>query len=148
MKAILAITFATVLTVAPCSFAQNTTQHDGHHPDAPAVKPAPDEAAPPATSSRTEMGKGSMTGMPMTMHKPMDEMHQKMASMKMTGDPDIDFAMMMVGHHQGAIEMAQAEIDGGKNPAMIKIAKKIIVTQKKEIAQFEDWLKKHPHSMK
>lgn len=66
----------------------------------------------------------------------------------MSGNPDIDFAMMMVIHHQGAIDMAQAEVDIGKDPEMIKAAKKIIAAQKKEIAQFEDWLKKHPHSMK
>ena len=43
---------------------------------------------------------------------------------------------------------SQAEIDAGKDPAMIKAAKNIIVAQRKEIAQFEAWLKKHPHSMK
>ena len=82
------------------------------------------------------------------MHKSMDDMNNKMTTMPTTGDPDIDFAMMMVVHHQGAIDMAQAEIDGGKDPAMIKSAKKIIAAQKKEIAEFEAWLKKHPHKMK
>ena len=71
-----------------------------------------------------------------------------MAATPMTGNPDIDFAMMMVAHHQGAIAMAQTEIDTGKDPVMIKAAKKIIAEQKKEINQFEDWLKKHPHPMK
>lgn len=84
----------------------------------------------------------------MEMHKSMDDMHKKMTGMPMTGNPDIDFAMMMVAHHQGAIAMAQTEVDTGKDPAMIKAAKKIIVAQKKEIKQFEDWLKKHPHPMK
>ena len=84
----------------------------------------------------------------MAMDKAVDNMHKKMAAMAKTGNPDIDFAMMMVAHHQGAIDMAQAEVDGGKEPAMIKAAKKIIVAQKKEIAQFEVWLKKNPHPMK
>ena len=84
----------------------------------------------------------------MDMGKSMEDMHNKMTTMRMTGNPDIDFAMMMVAHHQGAIDMAQAEIDTGKDPAMIKAAKKIIVAQKKEIAQFETWLKTHPYTMK
>lgn len=84
----------------------------------------------------------------MDMRKSMDNMHEKMSAMKMSGNSDIDFAMMMVIHHQGAIDMAQAELDAGKDPELIKAAKKIIAAQKKEIAQFEDWLKKHPHTMK
>ena len=100
------------------------------------------------TAGKAAMGTNASTDAPMKMHKSMDDMQKKMAAMKSTGNPDIDFAMMMVAHHQGAIDMAQAEVDGGKDPAMIKAAKKIIVAQKKEIAQFEIWLKKNPHSMK
>ena len=82
------------------------------------------------------------------MHASMDDMHKKMKSMPMTGNQDMDFAMMMVGHHQGAIDMAQAQIDHGKDKQMISAAKKIIAAQKKEIAMFEAWMKKHPHSSK
>lgn len=102
----------------------------------------------PSAPAKMEMGKNTTSGAQMKMHQSMDDMQKKSAAMKMTGDPDIDFAMMMVVHHQGAIDMAQAEIDSGKDPSMIKAAKKIITAQKKEIAQFEAWLKKHPHSMK
>ncbi|MFM9433040.1 uncharacterized protein (DUF305 family) [Janthinobacterium sp. CG_23.3] len=104
--------------------------------------------APPAGTAKMQMGASASADAPMKMPKSMDNMHKKMAAMQMTGDPDIDFAMMMVAHHEGAIGMAQAEIDAGKDPAMIKAAKKIITAQKKEIAQFHDWLKKHPHPMK
>lgn len=95
-----------------------------------------------------EMGKGASGDAGMKLHKPMADMQKKMGAMKMTGNADIDFAMMMVSHHQAAIDMAQVEVDGGKDPLMIKMAKKIIVDQKKEIAQFEAWLKKNPHAMK
>ena len=84
----------------------------------------------------------------MTMHASMDEMHKKMKAMPMTGNQDMDFAMMMVRHHQGAIDMAQAQIDHGKDRQMISAAKKIIAAQKKEIAMFEAWMKKHPHPAK
>lgn len=84
---------------------------------------------------------------PMKMHAAMEGMQKKMASMTMTGKPDIDFAMMMVAHHQGAIEMAKAELESGKDPVMRATAKKIIAAQTKEIAQLEAWLKKNPHAM-
>ena len=60
--------------------------------------------------------------------------------MKMSGDVDKDFAMMMKMHHQGALTMAQAELDKGKDPKMQEMARKIIDSQKKEIAEFEQWL--------
>lgn len=40
------------------------------------------------------------------MMKAMQSGMNQMMSMKMTGDPDHDFAMMMKMHHQGAVEMA------------------------------------------
>ena len=53
--------------------------------------------------------------------------------------------MMMRIHHQGAIDMANAELSGGKDPQMKKMAKAIITAQKKEIAQFDAFLSKHGH---
>lgn len=105
-------------------------------------------AQAPTPAEKMGMGTNASTDAPMKMPKSMEDMSKKMAAMPATGNPDIDFAMMMVAHHQGAIDMAQAEVDTGKDPAMIKAAKKIIAAQKKEIAMFEAWLKKNPHSMK
>jgi uncharacterized protein (DUF305 family) len=51
----------------------------------------------------------------------------------MTGDPDHDFAAMMIPHHQGAIDMAKVELVHGKNPALRRLAQEIIVTQRSEI---------------
>ena len=99
--------------------------------------------SPTTTATAGKMEMGTNADASMKMRKSMDDMQQKMAAMPASGNPDINFAMMMVAHHQGAIDMAQAEIDTGKDPAMIKAAKKIISAQKKEIAQFDDWLKKH-----
>ena len=40
----------------------------------------------------------------------------------------------MVPHHQGAIDMAQAELQYGQNPQLKTIAQEIIVDQMQEIA--------------
>jgi Domain of unknown function (DUF305) len=53
---------------------------------------------------------------------------------KPTGDVDHDFVDMMVAHHQGAIDMAQAELRHGHNEQLRRIAQEIIVTQQQEIA--------------
>ncbi|MES2825062.1 MAG: DUF305 domain-containing protein [Pseudomonadota bacterium] len=64
--------------------------------------------------------------------------------MKMTGDTDYDFATMMRTHHEQGLRMAQNEIVNGKDATLRKLAKKIVATQKKELAEFDRWLAKHP----
>lgn len=62
----------------------------------------------------------------------MDRMMDGMAP-KPTGDVDQDFVAMMVAHHQGAIDMAQAELRHGHNEQLHRIAQEIIVEQQQEI---------------
>ena len=81
----------------------------------------------------------------MDMKAMMKDMSGKMTSMPMSGDPDVDFAMMMRIHHQGAIDMANAELSSGKDPQMKKMAKAIVSAQQKEIAQFDAFLDKRGH---
>ena len=50
-----------------------------------------------------------------------------------SGDVDTDFVAMMVPHHQGAVEMAQAELRYGRNEPLRRMAQEIIVTQLQEI---------------
>ena len=53
---------------------------------------------------------------------------------KPSGDVDQDFAAMMIPHHQGAMDMAQAELRHGHNEQLRRIAQEIIVDQQQEIA--------------
>lgn len=55
-------------------------------------------------------------------------------SIKPTGDVDRDFAAAMIPHHQGAIDMAQAELRYGHNESLRRIAQEIVVEQQQEIA--------------
>lgn len=78
----------------------------------------------------------------------MQEMHRKMSAMKMTGDQDHDFAMMMRSHHEGGVAMARAQLEHGKDPQMKKMAKKMIADQTREIGKLDAWLAKHRASGK
>ena len=69
-------------------------------------------------------------------------MIKDMESMKMAGDADRDFAMMMKMHHQGAIDMAEMELKSGKDAKMRAMAKRIINAQQKAIKEFDQWLNK------
>ncbi len=63
----------------------------------------------------------------------MDKMMTAM-DIKPTGDVDADFTATMIPHHQGAIDMAQAELRYGHNEQLRRIAQEIVVEQQQEIA--------------
>jgi uncharacterized protein (DUF305 family) len=46
----------------------------------------------------------------------------------------------MIPHHQGAIEMAKAELGNGKDPQLRQLAEEIIAAQEKEILFLKEWL--------
>jgi uncharacterized protein (DUF305 family) len=72
-----------------------------------------------------------------------DKMMQDMM-MPMSGDADKDFVMLMLRHHQGAIDMAQVELKYGKDPMLLDMAKKIVEAQEKEIAEMKKWQAENP----
>jgi hypothetical protein len=63
-------------------------------------------------------------------------MTRMMADMdvKPSGNIDRDFAAMMIPHHQGAIDMAQAELRYGHDERLRRLAQEIVVSQAQEIA--------------
>ncbi len=71
----------------------------------------------------------------------MDKMMEEMTGMKMSGNADKDFLVMMIPHHESAVTMSKDELLYGKNLELKKLAQKILDEQKKEISQFKEWLK-------
>jgi uncharacterized protein (DUF305 family) len=50
-----------------------------------------------------------------------------------TGDVDRDFVAMMMAHHQGAIDIARAELKYGQNEELLRLARDIIAEQENEM---------------
>lgn len=80
------------------------------------------------------------------MVKSMSTMAEHMSAHNMTGNPDKDFLLMMIPHHQGAVDMAKIQVKYGKDPALIKMAQTIIDSQEKEIKDMEDHLKRYTNA--
>ena len=129
-----ALAVLSVALIQPLAFAQMQ------------MKPG-SEAMPPSTAGASSMSGGAADMKSMDMKGMLKDNNEKMSSMKMTGNADVDFAMMMRIHHLGAIDMAQAELRDGKDPQMKKMATAIIAAQKKEIAQFDKFLAKNGQSV-
>lgn len=50
----------------------------------------------------------------------------------------------MTAHHQGAIEMAQDEVEGGQTPQAVALAEKVVADQQAEITEMEQMLQELP----
>lgn len=76
-----------------------------------------------------------------------EEMESMMKMMRaqdvriLTGDSDVDYAQLLIDHHQSALEMAMSELKYGDDAQIRQMATKIIEDQKKEIGMLQDWLK-------
>ena len=89
---------------------------------------------------------GDMSASSKAYDDAMAKMDEAMAQLqlKMTGKPGVDFAMMMIPHHQSAIDMARAYLASGENdPELTKLSNEIIAAQETEIASLKEWLKKN-----
>jgi uncharacterized protein (DUF305 family) len=60
-----------------------------------------------------------------------------------TGNPDVDFALEMIPHHEAAIVMSEAYLKEAKDPTIKRLAAQILNAQKGEIKTMETWLKKN-----
>jgi len=74
------------------------------------------------------------------MHNAMGRMMISLSGK--TGDAlDKAFLNGMIIHHEGAVDMAQALLQGTKRPELIKLGNDIITAQTQEIQMMKDWRK-------
>ncbi len=81
-------------------------------------------------------GGHSMTGMMST---------DEMASLGRTKGPEFDqkFLMLMIKHHEGAVEMARTEVEKGRFPDAQQMAREIMISQQSEIDSMRTMLTQH-----
>lgn len=70
----------------------------------------------------------------------MDAMNRDMMTGAMAEDIDVAFVCGMIPHHQGAINMAKAELQHGDDEWAKEMAQKVIDAQEAEIAEMLAWL--------
>ncbi|WP_131106422.1 DUF305 domain-containing protein [Ornithinimicrobium sufpigmenti] len=87
-----------------------------------------------------DMGQGDMDMGAMEMDG-MDQ-QEVMAELQSLSGTDFDrrFLDLMIAHHRGAVEMAESELQDGRNPQALDLAEKIIDDQRAEIATMEQIL--------
>lgn len=138
-------TAAALMAAAIPSFAQDAME--GHDMSAMGG-----DSAMAAPQPEICMSAGDVAGdMSMTMEHEMDQAHmdltagmdqtnKQMMNGMMAEDIDVAFVCGMIAHHQGAINMATAELEHGDNQWAKDMAQKVIDAQEKEIADMVSWL--------
>lgn len=127
------------LLISGCESKKNATStHD--HSDSADMAHHSQDSMNHGNGTDTTMAAGH--GLLTAMHTMMD----KMGGHKMTGDFDVDFANMMIQHHNGAIEMSKIELSKGTDAKMKSIAQNIIAKQTEEINMLEKAIANHKSS--
>jgi uncharacterized protein (DUF305 family) len=152
MRKFLMTAAASALSLSP-AFAQESSTHSGNmgmSEEQVTLPAACEEAA--GQGGQMDMSQ-MMSGMQNMMGN-MDEvqkanmdammkMHDPMMRAMMIKDPDLAFNCGMIAHHQGAIAMAEVELQMGKDEESKKLAQEIIDAQKQEIAEMTAWVEEH-----
>ncbi|WP_201596833.1 CopM family metallochaperone [Psychrobacter vallis] len=89
-----------------------------------------------------------MTDMLKDYTKSMTRMHDEMMIGMGYNHPDTAFAKGMLGHHRGAVDMAEIQLKYGTDAAMRQLAQDIIDNQQVEIDTLNKWLASHPDTAK
>lgn len=133
-------TTSTLILAAALSAVGGLALADSHETDAMAGMAMGDGETVTMSNGMTMPAMAPMTDEALRpFMAPMDTM---MAAMPMTssGMPDADFLLMMIPHHQSAIDMAQVELEMGTDEATRAMAQEIIDAQEAEIAEMRTML--------
>jgi hypothetical protein len=169
MKSHLKMIAAALLFAAPSlAFAQTDTHHPADPPAAQPMSPQMMQSMMQMMQNCMGMmqmmqggmmggnmpmqGAGAGAGMPVqggtseamaAYMAAMSKMDAPMMQGIQASDPDVAFVKGMIPQHQGAIDMAKAELQYGDDETVKAWANQIIAAQEKEIAEMQEWLKAH-----
>lgn len=122
---------ATLMIFATATLAQDTTPDPMAGMDHSAME----------GMDHTTMNMGDMPQSPSSAYmQAMDVMMADMDGMAMTGDAEIDFLLMMIPHHQSAVDMSIALLPAVQDPELKALAEDVIKAQESEIAMMEAML--------
>lgn len=109
---------------------------------------AQDAPAPRETMDHSAMGHGdAATGAMAAYMTSMDNMMAAMDGMEASSDADVDFLLMMIPHHQSAVDMSVALLAEVKDAEVKALGEAVIATQEAEIAQMRAMLARLGHSV-
>ncbi|WP_247654458.1 MULTISPECIES: copper-binding protein [Microvirga] len=78
-------------------------------------------------------------GAPAAYERVREVMDDRFKDMKLVGDPDKDFAALLIAHHEDLIFLARTQLEHGADEQLRRVAQKIIDEQQKQISELKEW---------
>jgi Cu/Ag efflux protein CusF len=66
-------------------------------------------------------------------------MNDRFKDMKLIGDPDRDFATLLIAHHEDLLFLAKTQLEFGGDRQLRQLAQKILDEQQKQISDVKEW---------
>ena len=143
--AVLTVSISAALMLSACQSANEAVETADVATTAitPENVVAVDNAATDAHAGH-DMTDEAMTAIHKEYNDSMIVMHNQMMIGMAYNDPDVAFAQGMLGHHIGAVDMAEIQLKYGTDAEMRQLAQEIIDAQQAEIKQMQTWLANNP----
>ena len=78
-------------------------------------------------------------GAPAAYERVREVMDDRFKDMKLAGDPDKDFAALLIAHHEDLIFLARTQLEHGADEHLRRMAQRIIDEQQKQISELKEW---------
>ena len=78
-------------------------------------------------------------GAPAAFERVREVMSNRFKDMKLAGDPDQDFAAVLIAHHEDLIFLAKTQLEFGGDRTLRQLAQKILDEQQKQISELKEW---------
>lgn len=78
-------------------------------------------------------------GAPAAYERVREVMNERFKDMKLAGDPDKDFAMLLIAHHEDLVFLARTQLEHGADEQLRQLAQRIIDEQQKQISALKEW---------
>ena len=78
-------------------------------------------------------------GAPAAFERVREVTSTRFKDVKLAGDPDKDFATMLIAHHEDLIFLAKTQLEYGGDREMRQLAQKLLDAQQREIEDLKQW---------
>lgn len=78
-------------------------------------------------------------GAPAAYERVREVMDDRFRDVKLAGDPDKDFATLLIAHHEDLIFLARTQLEHGADEQLRRVAQKIMDEQQKQISELKEW---------
>ncbi|WP_373371341.1 copper-binding protein [Microvirga sesbaniae] len=78
-------------------------------------------------------------GAPAAYERVREVMDERFKDMKLAGDPDKDFAALLIAHHEDLIFLARTQLEHGADEQLRQVAQKLLDEQQKQINELKEW---------